>query len=145
MLEALIFDVDGTLADTERDGHRVAYNAAFAEAGLDWDWTVSLYGELLAVPGGKERIRYYLERCRSDLHPSADLDRSIADLHAIKTRHYTQLLRTGGIPLRPGVDRLLREARAAGMRLAIATTTTPVNVEALIDTTLGPRAHDWFE
>jgi len=61
-LEALIFDVDGTLADTERDGHRVAFNQAFAEAGLDWDWTVELYGELLQVTGGKERIRLYVEK-----------------------------------------------------------------------------------
>src|SRR5262245_50367357 len=128
MLEALIFDVDGTLADTERDGHRIAYNAAFAEKGLAWDWTVSLYGELLSVTGGKERIRHYLEHWRTDFSPPADLDAFIADLHAVKTRHYTQLLRSGGIPLRPGVRRLLEEARAAGLRLAIVTTTTPANV-----------------
>ena len=145
MLEALIFDVDGTLADTERDGHRIAYNAAFAEKGLAWDWTPSLYGELLAVTGGKERIRHYLEHWRTDFSAPVDLDAFIADLHAVKTRHYTQLLRTGGIPLRPGVRRLLEEARAAGLRLAIATTTTPANVEVLIDTTLGPQAHTWFE
>jgi len=145
MLEALIFDVDGTLADTERDGHRVAYNAAFTEAGLDWDWTASLYGELLAVTGGKERIRYYLEHWRQDFRAPADLDRFIAELHAIKTRHYTELLRTGSIPLRPGVERLLCEARAAGLRLGIATTTTPANVEVLIETTLGVQARAWFE
>ena len=65
-LKALIFDVDGTLADTERDGHRVAFNQAFAEAGLDWDWTVSLYGDLLEVTGGRERILFYLDRYRPD-------------------------------------------------------------------------------
>src|SRR5262245_61527010 len=116
-LAALIFDVDGTLADTERDGHRVAYNAAFAERGLAWDWTPDLYGELLAVTGGKERIRYYVEEWRTDFDAPADLDAFIADLHAIKTRHYTQLLRDGGIPLRAGVRRVLEEARAAGLRL----------------------------
>ncbi len=81
-LHALIFDVDGTLANTERDGHRVAFNRAFAEAGLDWHWSVSLYGEVLAVAGGKERIRFYLNHYRSDFPPTANLDRLSADLHA---------------------------------------------------------------
>jgi HAD superfamily hydrolase (TIGR01509 family) len=143
VLCALIFDVDGTLADTERDGHRVAYNAAFAEAGLDWDWTPALYGELLAVAGGKERIRRYLEGWHPGFAPPSDLDAFIAGLHAIKTRHYTRLLRTGAIPLRCGVRRLLEEARSAGLRLAIATTTTPANVDALIETALG--AGTWFD
>jgi HAD superfamily hydrolase (TIGR01509 family) len=144
-LEALLFDVDGTLADTERDGHRVAFNAAFTEAGLDWHWDVALYGELLAVTGGKERIRHYMERFGPNLDPPADLDRFIADLHKAKTRHYTQMLAEGGIPLRPGVERVLREARHAGLRLGIATTTTPENVSALLDSTLGPEALSLFE
>jgi HAD superfamily hydrolase (TIGR01509 family) len=145
MLAALVFDVDGTLADTERDGHRVAFNAAFAERGLAWDWTPELYGKLLAVTGGKERIRHYVERWRSDFRAPADLDAFVADLHAAKTRHYARLLRSGGIPLRPGVRRLLEEACAAGLRLAIATTTTPANVEILIETSLGRHALAWFE
>lgn len=144
-LEALLFDVDGTLADTERDGHRVAFNRAFAEARLDWDWTEELYGELLQVTGGKERIRFYLERFRPDFHPPEDLDGFIADLHQAKTRHYTEMLAEGRIPLRPGVARLIREARDAGMRLAVATTTTPANVRALVEAGLGPDAMGWFE
>lgn len=144
-LAALIFDVDGTLADTERDGHRVAFNRAFAEAGLDWEWTVPLYGELLAVTGGKERIRYYLEHFNRAFRPPADLDGFIATLHQSKTAHYTRMLSQGLIPLRPGVGRLLREAREAGLRLAIATTTTPANVSALLEHSLAPDALEWFE
>jgi len=144
-LEALIFDVDGTLADTERDGHRVAFNQAFSEAGLDWHWDVALYGELLAVTGGKERMRHYIDRCRADYQKPADFDALVARLHAAKTRHYTALLGRGGIPLRPGVRRLLEEARRRGIRLAIATTTTPDNVTALLHHAIAPEAESWFE
>jgi HAD superfamily hydrolase (TIGR01509 family) len=144
-LQALIFDVDGTLADTERAGHRLAFNRAFAEAGLDWEWDVGLYGELLAVTGGKERMRHYVERYRPDYRQPADFDALITRLHAAKTRHYTELLGRGGIPLRTGVQRLLEEARRAGVRLAIATTTTPDNVSALLRHAIAPDAESWFE
>lgn len=132
LLEALIFDVDGTLADTERDGHRLAFNTAFAEFGLDWHWDIPTYGALLAVTGGKERMRHYIASMRPDYTPPANFDDLIVQLHQAKTWHYTALLARGGIPLRPGVIRLLREAKAEGMRLAIATTTTPENVTALL-------------
>jgi len=105
-LKALLFDVDGTLADTERDGHRPAFNAAFREFGLDWDWGEALYGRLLAVTGGKERIRYFVEQFLPGYRKPADFDELVAELHRAKTRHYTALLAAGRIPLRPGVKRL---------------------------------------
>ncbi|HYP68413.1 MAG TPA: HAD family hydrolase [Thiobacillaceae bacterium] len=144
-LRALLFDVDGTLADTERDGHRPAFNAAFREFGLDWEWDIPLYGRLLAITGGKERIKHYIEDCRPDFKQHAGLDDLIADLHKAKTRHYTELLADGKLPMRPGVARLLSEARDAGLRLAIATTTTPDNVTALLEHSLAPEAASWFE
>jgi len=144
MLKALLFDVDGTLADTERDGHRVAFNAAFRDYGLDWDWDVGLYGQLLAVTGGKERMRFYVDRFRTDYAKPADFDDLVVELHQAKTRHYTRMLAEGGIPLRPGVRRLLVEARAAGLTLGVATTTTPDNVTALLRHSLAEDGPDWF-
>jgi len=144
-LQALIFDVDGTLADTERDGHRVAFNKAFADAGLDWCWSVERYGELLSVTGGKERIRRFLEEDHPGMLAEPGIDERIRELHAAKTRHYVALLEGGAIPLRPGVQRLLDEAAAEGLRLAIATTTTPENVTALLEATLGEDGPYRFE
>ena len=144
-LRALFFDVDGTLADTERDGHRVAFNKAFAAAGLDWHWSVALYGELLAVTGGKERIRHYIRLHRPDVERSGYTDADIAALHLAKNRYYSELVAAGAVPLRPGVERLLLEARAAGLRLAIATTTSMENVTALLQHCLSPEAERWFE
>jgi HAD superfamily hydrolase (TIGR01509 family) len=144
-LKAFIFDVDGTLSDTERDGHRVAFNQAFDEYGIDWHWSVETYGELLAVTGGKERMKFYAEKYLDKNDIPEDLEEKIPELHAAKTRHYTELLSTGAIPLRSGVERLITEARQRGYRLAIATTTTPENVTALLTHTLGAESIDWFE
>lgn len=144
-LQALIFDVDGTLADTERDGHRVAFNRAFEEFDLDWFWDEDLYGKLLAVTGGKERMAYYLEHFNTGYAQDDSTPELIVELHKAKTRHYTELLATGAIPLRPGVKRLLEEAREQGIILAIATTTTPDNVTALLENALAPGSQDWFQ
>lgn len=144
-LAAILFDVDGTLADTERDGHRVAFNRAFSEANLGWNWSEELYGHLLKVSGGKERIRYYLNTLNRGCEPSEEFDLSIPNLHERKTEHYTRILEQGGIQLRPGVKRLLHEARECGLMLAIATTTTLENVTALLHGTLGEEGNSWFE
>ncbi|MCB1874007.1 MAG: HAD family hydrolase [Gammaproteobacteria bacterium] len=144
-LKALLFDVDGTLADTERNGHRLAFNAAFNDAGLDWEWSEALYGKLLTVAGGKERIRFYLDQFNPGFKRPRDLDAFIAKLHRTKTDHYTALISSGAIPLRSGVRRLLEESTADGLRLAIATTTTFDNVTALLESTLGEGAVSRFE
>lgn len=144
-LRALLWDVDGTLADTERDGHRLAFNQAFAEAGLAWQWDVDLYGELLQVTGGKERIQFFLERYQPKVSLTEDLTSFIAELHKRKTHFYLERLQTGAIPLRTGVKRLLEEARNAGLRLAIVTTTTPENVSYLLTSNLGEDSLNWFD
>ena len=139
MMKAIIFDVDGTLADTE-DGHRLSFNKAFLDAGLDWSWDVAMYDKLLKVTGGKERIKYFVSNFLPRFDMPADYDGFVKKLHAVKTLHYTTMLRAGHIPLRSGVKQLITEAHAAGITLAIATTTTPENVSALLEVSLGK---DW--
>jgi HAD superfamily hydrolase (TIGR01509 family) len=144
-LKAIIFDVDGTLAETERDGHLPAFNAAFADYGLNWHWYEALYGQLLDITGGKERIRHFAKNFAPEVFARPDFDDLVRQLHQAKTAHYVRLVDAGHLPLRPGVARLINEARAAGIRLAIATTTTPENVTALLRASLSPEAPSWFE
>lgn len=142
-LEAIIFDVDGTLAETE-EVHRAAFNLAFQAAGLPWHWDQDLYGRLLDVTGGKERIRHFVDSRGIDTL-GAEPAVAIGALHAAKTTHYAHLVEHGALPLRSGFTVLLQDARRAGVRLAIATTTSLPNVTALLRATLGEQAGSFFE
>lgn len=140
-LQALIFDVDGTLADTER-AHMAAFNHAFKEMGMDWVWDEALYTELLNISGGKERILHYWKQVNPDikaLNPQS-LDDRINRIHELKTAAYEHAVNHGEVSLRPGVLRLMDEALKTGLQLAIATTTSPVNIAALLRHAIGA---DW--
>ena len=145
MLKALIFDVDGTLADTEA-AHRDAFNQAFAALGLDWHWDLPLYTELLQVSGGKERIQHYWltyhpeQTAIGGLEPQDAVNR----LHALKTAAYEAAVNAGAVQLRPGVLELMAQAQSEGLQLAIATTTSPPNIAALLRRALGVNWRDNF-
>jgi len=119
MIEALLWDVDGTLAETERDGHRPAFNDAFASMGLDWVWDVPRYGELLRITGGRERILLDMASHRDAPATQGEREELARELHRRKNIAYERRLAEGGIALRPGVPELLDEAGARGLRLAI--------------------------
>jgi len=141
--KALIFDVDGTLADTE-EAHRCAFNQAFRQHGLDWQWDRPAYAQLLKTTGGKERLNAYMNSLPLTPAERRELPERVAALHKTKTDNYTRMVRQGLVPLRAGVARLIDEADSAGVRLAIASTTTLGNIEALLCTNLGPGALDLF-
>ena len=143
-LKAILFDVDGTLADTE-DAHRIAFNQTFAENNLGWNWDVALYGKLLKVTGGKERIKYFVESFLTDFSKPADYEGFVKNLHLRKTAHYIAALRDGHIPLRPGIQKLILDAHKAGLKLAVATTTSPENVAALLEVGLGKDWNKYFD
>jgi HAD superfamily hydrolase (TIGR01509 family) len=138
MLQALIFDCDGVLVDTERDGHRVAFNEAFRQAGLATVWSVERYGELLTTAGGKERMRRHFDE--TGWPPEwAERDALIAKLHKLKTDIFMQVIGQGELPLRPGVARLVDEAIANGVRLAVCSTSNERAVQSVVDVLLGPE------
>jgi HAD superfamily hydrolase (TIGR01509 family) len=145
MLKALIFDVDGTLADTE-SAHLAAFNHAFAEQGLDWHWDVALYTSLLEISGGKERMLHYWKHVHPDMKDidGSGLRDTIDHLHALKTASYEAAVQGGAVQLRPGVLALIQQAHQQGLRLAIATTTSPVNIAVLLRNAIGPDWKDLF-
>jgi HAD superfamily hydrolase (TIGR01509 family) len=135
-MEALIFDCDGVLVDTERDGHRVAFNMAFKEMGIPVEWDVAEYKELVRVAGGKERMKFYFDQTSwPEQYP--EKEKLIYDLHALKTRLFTGLIESGKLPLRPGVKRLVDEAIAAGLKLAVCSTSNEKSVRSIIELLLG--------
>ncbi len=144
MLEAILWDVDGTLAETERDGHLVAMNAAFSELDIPWRWDERRYGELLRVAGGFERLLFDMES--QPLAPaSMDERRVLAQrIHVLKNQRYKELVESGALPLRPGVRELFDECGASGVRMAVVTTTSRGNVAALLGAHLGPQWRDRF-
>jgi HAD superfamily hydrolase (TIGR01509 family) len=142
-LRALIFDVDGTLADTE-EFHRRAFNAAFSAADLHWWWNRGTYRELLRVAGGRQRMRAFAEREDAVTTQRADFEELLTALHAAKTRRYDASLREEPLPLRPGIARLFEEAAAAHVTLAIATTTTAANLDALLEPHFGRNWRERF-
>jgi HAD superfamily hydrolase (TIGR01509 family) len=144
MLRALIFDVDGTLAETE-EIHRQAFNTAFQEYKIDWNWTEELYSRLLAVAGGKDRILHYARQINADFIDQANAETYVERIQATKTALYIKLLGETKLPPRVGVLRLLEEARSQNLRLAIATSATVSNVEALLDNILPAGWRCWFE
>jgi len=138
VMKAIIFDCDGVLADTERDGHRVAFNKAFAQKGYATEWGVELYGKLLEVSGGKERMKHYFEGYGwpRDIE---DKNASIKELHKLKTDFFMQIIESGELPLRPGVARLVDEAIAADVTLAVCSTSHERAVNLVVEKLLGPE------
>ena len=141
-MKALIFDCDGVLVDTERDGHRVAFNRAFAAAGIDAEWDVELYGRLLTIAGGKERMTHYFNEHGWPHDQTAE--KLIPELHKRKTAIFTELIAKGSLPLRPGVSRVVDEAHAAGVRLGVCTTSDPKAIDGVLDL-FGRERKKWFE
>ncbi len=139
MLKALIFDVDGTLAETEADGHRVAFNMAFKEAGINWHWDHDVYGELLDITGGRERLHHYWRTVEPEALDAENGDQRVAELHRRKNALYWSLVAAGKIFLRSGIAALINAAREAGIQTAIATSTSRGNVDALLQATWGPN------
>jgi HAD superfamily hydrolase (TIGR01509 family) len=144
MLKAIIFDCDGVLVDTERDVHRVAFNRAFAAEGIDAEWDVELYGELLLVAGGKERMRHYFEHHGWPDHQYGPHDELIAELHKKKTAIGAEMIAKGEAALRPGIARIVDEAIAAGVKLGVCTTSNAKFIDAVLDL-LGPERKAKFD
>ncbi len=140
-LEALIFDVDGTLAETE-EAHRQSFNETFAAFGLDWSWDKGIYRELLQVTGGKERLQHYIDVRKP--RGSEQVLARFAEIYEETSDRYAALVKSGAVSARPGVRRLITEAHERRVRLAIATTSLRESVDAILHTILGEAGPSWF-
>jgi HAD superfamily hydrolase (TIGR01509 family) len=146
---ALVFDCDGVLADTERDGHRPAFNQTFREFGLPVEWSEEEYGRKLQIAGGKERMASELtpEFVRANGLPG-DPDGQAAELakwHKRKTEIYTEMVGAGRLPTRPGIRRIIGEAQDAGWKLAVASTSAEPSVRAILEQAVGPERAGRFD
>jgi HAD superfamily hydrolase (TIGR01509 family) len=142
-IKALIFDCDGVIVDTERDGHRVAFNRAFQAIGLDVEWDVALYGRLLQVAGGKERMTHYFDE-NGWPENVEDKDAFIKELHKLKTDLFMKIIESGELPLRPGVARLVDEAIKKNIMLAVCSTSNEMAVNLVVEKMLGEKRKSHF-
>jgi HAD superfamily hydrolase (TIGR01509 family) len=136
-LKALIFDCDGVLAETERDGHRVSFNKAFAEKGIAAEWGVEEYGDLVKISGGKERMRHYFK--------DQFTDEQIMALHKRKTEIFIEMTANGQLPGRSGINRIVKEAHDAGILLFVCSTSNEKSVSSLLRVNLGEEYYGWFK
>jgi HAD superfamily hydrolase (TIGR01509 family) len=142
MLKAVIFDCDGVLVDTEKDGHRVAFNRAFKQRGLAHEWSVEKYHQLLQITGGKERMRHFFNDV--GWPEGMDQDAFIREVHKVKTDLFLGIIAAGELPLRPGVARLVDESIAAGILLAVCSTSNERAVNLIIERLLGAERRRYF-
>ena len=144
MLSAILWDVDGTLAETERDAHRVAFNQAFEALAVPWRWDEDHYGALLQITGGRERLLHDMQRQPLAPHNAAEREALAEQLHSFKNNCYARIVASGALPLRPGVRELMNDCARAGVRMGIVTTTSRVNVGALLAPHLGAEWESAF-
>ncbi len=142
-MKALIFDCDGVLADTERDGHRVAFNKAFSVKGINIEWDVQMYAELLKVAGGKERMKFYFDQSGWPVEINRR-ENLVKELHKLKTDLYMNIIESGELPLRPGIARIVDEAIAGGVMLAVCSTSNERAVTLVVEKLLGPDRQKCF-
>ena len=143
-LKAILFDMDGTLADTETLGHRPAYNRAFKKLGLTWRWGPKLYRRLLNQPGGKERISHYLSRYSPEMGEHSedvenDRQRWVDEVHHLKSDYYKSLIKRGKVPLREGISDLINDALDAGVKVAVVTNASEISTTSLLQHALGAK------
>lgn len=136
-LKAIFFDMDGTIIDTEKDGHRVAFNEAFARLGINAEWDVAKYHQLLQIAGGKERMKFFFQGEGKEFLPAEkSIDDFVQQLHLLKTEIFVSLIESSKLPLRPGIKRLMQEAKEKGILIGICTTSNEKAVKAIVNSLL---------